>query len=356
MSPFLRRSSLIFFLVAFSCSCWADLNSDSPWIDFETELLGKISLSDLSLRPEFSLQEGRRSKFSAEGSVLGITWDYDQTLKVNFLLGSENLRYRPDRFPLEEEEKFGFVEAFGEMNLFFGVLRFGLIPVPYGVESLRKESQLIFPRPLIYTRRVINLRDYGFSYGVSNKGFYSQSAIHNGEGGPELDNKLWFTTTLGWRDEVHRAGIKGTTGSTKGSATKDSTGRLGNFDNTKDGKWRMAGFFFERMFKSWDTLVEANIGSLLQDGNATNFATGNWDVNVWLPHDLGLHARYDFFDPRSGVTSDLIQDITLGFSTQNQTGTSQWILLGTKSFEQKRQVANDEVRILWVLRPQVRAR
>src|SRR5690606_33506285 len=33
------------------------------------------------------------------------------------------------------------------------------------------------------------------------KGFYTHTAIHNGENGEDQDGKLWHTATIGWNDK-----------------------------------------------------------------------------------------------------------------------------------------------------------
>ena len=85
----------------------------------------------------------------------------------------------------------------------YGRLRAGLIPLSYGLEGGKRDSQLVLPRS-IFSHFIPNY-DLGLSYFISHKGFYVESALHNGAfqgdvlSNPIASQRLWWTTKGGWK-------------------------------------------------------------------------------------------------------------------------------------------------------------
>jgi hypothetical protein len=329
------------------------------WSGPPRESLGTFSIQDISLRPSYLLHEGGDSQFGIGESSIGLSWQKGEDIGARFRLGSKELITPSARFTdsADINRDFGFVEAYGEANILYGQFRMGLIPLPYGREAQKTEGELILSRPLIYKKRVLPLRDFGASFGVDNGGFYNILAVHHGESDANKDNRMYYTATWGWTDgDVHNVGIMGMAGTTKASATTGSGDTLAGVNPNKEEKWRMGGVFFERRSQSWDVLLEASLGSLIQDNEVTNYATGHLDFE-WRFNDLWTtNIRYDAFDPNSSLETDFIQEISLGFSYTDELKTSRFALIATKALEQKIELHNDELRFVWILNPLVTSR
>ena len=106
--------------------------------------------------------------------------------------------------PQRESYSYGMTSAFVQAKWpIYGRLRLGLIPLSYGLEGGIRDAQLILPRSM-FSHFIPNY-DLGLSYLISYKGFYIESALHNGAfqgntfSNPIASERLWWTTKGGWK-------------------------------------------------------------------------------------------------------------------------------------------------------------
>src|SRR5262249_6269441 len=135
----------------------------------------------------------------------------------------------------------GFYEAYGQFSGSYGQFRAGLIPTGFGINGRKTLGELDLPRPMFLAQRWVTLRDYGMSYEIDNRHYFTTLAIHNGEVTENNeDQETWYTGSWGWRDEDRfQIVFSGQTGGTNAASTGSSHSTLGMFDPTKSAHWRM---------------------------------------------------------------------------------------------------------------------
>jgi hypothetical protein len=128
------------------------------------EGLGRLEISDLLLQPTFTAGEQHKGAFTLESSYLAATWTHSRTISAVFKIGSTDLIGAPARYGPVPAATLGFLEAYAQSDSDFGRARFGMIPIPFGLEGGDAERRLRFPRSFLFQARYVNIRDNGFSY------------------------------------------------------------------------------------------------------------------------------------------------------------------------------------------------
>jgi hypothetical protein len=346
-SYFLRAFPLL-FLLTFSLASRPARAAD--------ESLGTIEVSDLLLEPTYTYREAKKGAFSPGPSFVGVTWTRDRMISATFKFGSKDLIGIPARYgPASTTDQMGLIEAFGQADSDIGRLRFGLIPSPYGLEGGDAERRLSFPRSLIFQARYLPIRDYGASYRISYEGFFSDWAIHNGEGGPDLDTESWFTARLGWQGgRFLRLGATGVAGRTNPKSTDPlgvSKSADAGIDVDKAARVRVVNFFLEWHLKPVILTAESFAGESAQDDNVIKARAAHLDLEVEVGSSASVLARYDIIDPRNDLGGDQITEYTGGLSFRSAYNNSVFYILGTKKVQQD--VKADEHRglVVWRLTP-----
>lgn len=326
--------------------------------ELEPEPLGTITVSDLLLAPRFFYSEPSRGHFQPGDSYIAVRWKRDDVLSAQVTLGTQSLINIPNRYPQINGDTVNVIEAYGQGDGSYGRFRAGLLPIPFGSEGGIAEGRLRFPRSLIFEKGIIGLRDHGTSYSISHERFGSDWAIHNGEGGRDIDNKLWYTAR--WVYTVPgkaRFGFSGQTGRT----TPASTNPLGSYttsspadavmDLNKSSKFRIGNVFVNIDSRRFGLTLEATTGDVIQDVKR-RFTAGHTDVYVPLTEKLAALARYDFFNPKR-VATDHAEHLTVGVSYRTGHDTSEIYIFGTQ--EMKPEPVKDIHRfmVMWKLTPQV---
>ncbi|MDZ4081746.1 MAG: hypothetical protein U1E10_02330, partial [Bdellovibrionales bacterium] len=130
-----------------------------------------------------------------------------RTIEAQVAFGTRSLVARPLRYSVDLAQADSshpvLTDAFAGVQGVWGRLRFGLLPMKFGLEE-GDESVRTWVRPLILRRGLIGLRDTGLHYSVSSGGFYSDWFVHNGEGGEDLDRELWMTARWEYRLRTSR--------------------------------------------------------------------------------------------------------------------------------------------------------
>ena len=197
-------------------------------------------------------------------------------------------------------KELAIVEAYAQLDSSYGRVQFGLVKIPFGAEGGIPEGLLHFQRSLIFQDGIVGLRDQGINYAIENGGFFSEWAIHNGEGGEDKDNQIWFTGRAGYHISMPwRVGLSWQVGRTHVAATHpDSTlaptPRYLAFMNVDESsKVRIGDIYTVYENPKLGASAELTSGQVEQDGGNTNFYAGHADVYVPLNKSIAALARVD---------------------------------------------------------------
>lgn len=316
------------------------------------EDIGVLKIHDILLRPNFFIGEGGRGSFSIGESSFALRWELEDKFAGVVRIGPRTLINPSARYSNTVQDDVLLVEAFAELNHPYGQFRFGRIPLEFGYEGRQWERQLVFPRSLLFKRRVVMLRDVGGSYQIAHNDWFTALAVHNGEGDSDQDGRLWYTARWGYQTERLEIGFAGQTGSTKPSTTSLSSDTLAGVDPTKEAHWRMGGLFGAIHNKGFDWTLEYYMGERVQEDVIGKFAAGHSDMSIEVDRFFSVHVRYDHFDPNLKISNDLQREVSLGLMLSNKTHSSNLLLVGTKVLEETAgQIPNDELRLIWTLSP-----
>ncbi len=350
MNHLLARSILALFLGLLTFSASAQ--------ELEPEPLGTISVSDLLLAPRFTYSEPSRGHFQPGDSYIAVRWKRDEVLSAQVMLGTQSLINIPNRYTQINGDTVNVIEAYGQGDGSFGRFRAGLIPIPFGSEGGIAEGRLRFPRSLIFEKGMIGLRDHGVSYSISHERFGSEWAIHNGESGRDLDNKIWYTGRWGYTiPGKMRFGFSGQTGRT----TPASTDPLGSYaggspadavmDLTKSAKFRTGNAFVNIDTRQFGLTFEGTVGDVIQDAKR-RFTAGHADIYIPVTPKIATLARYDFFDPKRGEVNHT-QNLTAGISYRTGQDTSEIYIFGTQELKPEPTSDVHRFMVMWKLTPQI---
>ncbi len=338
MNPKLKTVSIILIFIVLSSNLWAQVRTVPA---AEPEQLGELELADFLVEPTYLYTERgvvtgqRESGFGLGNSYLAAKWKLQRTVSGRLQIASFDLLNRPSWSPVTETG-LGFVEAYAQLDTAYGRVRAGLVPVIFGLDGATPETQLWFPHHMIYSQRVLGLRDYGLSYSISNDGFFTDVTVHNGEGGKDQDRRLWQTARWGWNGPAGTIiGLSGAVGYYTTTATPQDT------------KVRVGNFFAGIDLYGVGLAAEATLGE--QKSTLIKSQFFNWYVQA--RHNLGRNwgalLMYEYYDPSNLIREEAIKQGAVGLYLQNETNTSRLSFLYTKNWEEVEQTANDEYRLTW---------
>ncbi len=315
------------------------------------EDIGELKIHDLLLRPNFLLKEPSEGAFSIGESSFALRWELEQKYAGVIRIGPRTLMNIPSHYLGTVNSDVMLVEAYAEFNDPFGRVRLGRIPVEFGYEGRLWERELIFPRSLFFQNRAMILRDVGLSYEIAHNGFFTGFVVHNGEGDGDQDGQIWYTARWGYRADKFEVGMSGQTGFTKPVSTSASGDTLAGVDPLKDAKWRIGGVHAALSGKKMEWVLEINAGEREQERKIGKFSAAHTDLGYQLTKTFSGHLRYDQMDPNQSLGGDMQKQASVAFVLSNGTRSSNLILVGTKVIEDRHEIANDEVRIIWSLSP-----
>lgn len=331
-------------------------------LELSKETLGQLDVSDVLLRPNFQLLESSRGAFSLGESSFEVTWRLDEALSGHFRVGSRPLINQPARYSDSVNNDLMLVEAYAEWAGPYGRFRLGRIPLEYGAEGSWLERDLLFARSMIFTKRLVALRDNGFSYEIDGNDFFTSLSVSNGEGDQDLDGRMWQTARWGYRQgKILEVGMMGQAGSTTTQSTVKTTttgttttetpmlDNTGGFNAGEGSRWRMGGVFAQWYPRWWQVVLEGTFGECVQSNGGGKFSVGHLDVVRQFPNMYLLGLRADHFDPNSGKDGDRILEASLLLGVENRTRTSSVLLIGTKVFQEGRSSGNDRLLLVWRL-------
>lgn len=331
-------------------------------LELSKETLGQLEVSDILLRPNFQLQESRKGSFSLGESSFEVTWGLDESLAGHFRVGSRSLVGQAARYSDVLNNDLMFVEAYAEWEGPYGRFRLGRIPLEYGAEGSWLERDLLFSRSMLFSKRVVALRDDGFSYEIESNGWFTNLSVSNGESDQDLDGRMWQTGRWGWRQgKILEVGLMGQAGgTTTASSTKTVTtgttttetpvlDTTGGFNASDSSRWRMGGIFAQWYPRYWQVVLEGTFGEVVQTSGGGKFSVAHLDVVHQLKNMALFGLRVDHFDPNSNKTSDSILETSLLAGIENRTRTSSVLLVGTKGFKEGRNSGTDRLMLVWRL-------
>lgn len=311
--------------------------------DEKKELIGQLSISDILIQPRFYSTHDRSAQFDLDRSYFFFSWKMDRSLSAHFGVGEKALINQNTRLhsntgaAIDSYKNLSFFEAYGQLDSLYGTVRAGLVPLMFGWEGGRRESDWIFPRTLFmggedtsqYATQNIGLRDYGVQYSVSYKKFYTVATLHNGENGPDQDGMIWHTGRVGWKDP---SGLE--------IAASFSNGRYKENSNiAKTEKYSYANLFGSFEFYNLMILLEGSYGrKKLNDVVVPTDDTKFWGAHLDLSHPITQNLtglfRYEQYDGDSNLADDRVSRYIIGLSLSNEFRTSSLYLWAIKNKEQ----------------------
>jgi hypothetical protein len=358
ISTFLSNRAIFGALMLGIILCIEASAAQSDMESQKSELIGTLSISDILIQPQFVSTEDSTNNFELGRSYLFLSWKMNKELSSHFGLGREelinhNTRLKVNSNNTDEFKNFTFFEAYGQLDSKYGTVRAGLIPLSFGWEGVHKESEWIFPRTLFYggedksyLTQNFGLRDYGVSYFVSYKDFYTQTTVHNGENGPDLDGKIWNTAVVGWKN---KSGLEG--------AISMSNGKYQNGNTNPVLDLTYANSFFGFQFYDMLLMAEGSFGQqeksfITAPGEDIRTRFWGWHVDASHPLKKGvaLLARYELYDPDTNYKDDRTQRVIVGFDFSSELRTSNLYVWGIKNTEEGHDLNNDQIMVLWKVR------
>ena len=321
-----------------------------------SERLGTLSVDQVVLKPRVETSEPFRVDMNLGESYASFLWSYQEDIRAHFAVGTLNILGRTSWVFTETErttQELGFTDVYGEYLSPYGHVKFGLQPIPFGIEGGRDESQTVFQRPLLYKKGLVPLRDIGFSFSTDHRSFFMNFSVHNGESGANSDGRVWITGNWGWSaNRRFRLGVMGTVGSYREETTANSEVDFGGFDNTEESEWRMGGVFVSYVDRVYEVRLQGITGNLIQDEeDKAGLTTGHLDVIYKGQGFWSILFRADYFEPNFEQSKDDLTEVSLGFSVGNKYGTSSLAIIGTKSFDPVEDLPNETLMMQWKLRP-----
>jgi hypothetical protein len=335
---------LLFLQVLFFFACGGPLFAD--------EKIGMFSIDSVFLRPEYISHEENGADISLSDSQFSLGWKKDNSFSAHMTVGSELQRNLPVYYATIPEDRLGFIEAYALYQNVYGEFRFGLIPILFAYDGRIKPSERYYNRSQIYSHRVIGLTDQGLSFWTSHNGYYTQLAMHDGEIDTTSDGRPWVTGLWGYTNDRNvRSQLSIQTGSVKKEVSLGATNSLAGVSNGDTAKWRSGNLFVNWYPRYWNIVFEFTGGEVQQGDDEGRYRAYMIEVSHFFTKNFGVGARYDDFDPNTDLTGDRQMDTSFVIVGKSDDSTSAFYLLGTKSNEQRGELPNDELRVVWVLTP-----
>jgi hypothetical protein len=318
------------------------------------ERAGTLFIDEILLRPAYITRETEGGQFSLTESSFRLGWKLDGRLSATVAVGSLKQRAVPRFYQTADpDEDLGFYEAYGQYEGVYGTLRMGLLPLNFGHDGYQKDRDLIFPRPYIYTERVVALRDFGISLSTSNKGFYTELIAHNGEvAEKEKDGDVWTTANWGWSNERNlKVQVSMQAGRTTPDSTQNGASGLAGFDASKSARWRMGAFSAYWHPLKWDVMLQTVYGEREQDQKKGSFNAQQFDLIHMYRPGLGAGLRYEMVDPDRDMEDDAFNRTSFALIFGSEKAVSRFFFIFSNQVEEGNDVSSDEFRLVWRIIP-----
>ena len=140
-------------------------------------------MNDIYLQSTGKLTEPSRGGIEFPEWKLGGEAKFTQQLSLAASVGSSSLLYLPSWVTSSSGNGFALLDFKAILRNSAADIYAGQFLVPFGLEGLKEEKDLSFPRSLLYENSLIPLRDYGLGIYAQNDGFSFNIAAHSGRGG-----------------------------------------------------------------------------------------------------------------------------------------------------------------------------
>lgn len=329
----------------------------------QREKIGELFVEEVLLRPSYVSEEKAGGEFKFNDSNFKVRWKRDSNISATLAVGSELQRNLPVYYDSRElEDRLGFYEAYADYEGLYGRLRAGLLPLNFGYYGMQNSYDRIFPRPLLYTQRVMGLRDFGVAFYTEHNGFYTELIGHNGEiDANESDGAIWVTGRWGWSNGRNLLlQFSAQTGRTKPASTVNGatilggTTTLAGFDHLKSALWRFGSFSVRWHPRRWEVIAQVTAGEREQDKKSSGLHSAQLEVIHELGDHWGLGVRHDQLDPNDDLNGDRLTQMSMMVFVKSQDATSLLALILTKNVEETNERPNDQVVVSWRLTPFVK--
>lgn len=341
------RFALIFgnflFLIIFSVKAFA-----------EGERLGFFRFSEFSLSPRVSLEEPRKGGFELKDSWIGFEWTrdegQDQDLSGEISFGSPDL-VEPAIWYAPKTSQVELVTAAVKAKTSLMDIRAGLIPVANGYEGANPEWELQLPPTRLRRHRWFAKRDYGLEFAATTRPFTTKLTVHNGESGPNVDQKLWMTSMWKYEDSWGYGALL--TAQVGGTSPTSTTGSIANnaeegfsFDPTDSSKIRHASMAIYHRWNRHLILLEGGRGEVIQKDEKKPFGWGHFDICANLGGDLNLLFRYEYSQSDFKRSESIVKSYGAGVSTTSRDRLTSVTLWANKNQEEPER-QNDEALLIF---------
>lgn len=316
------------------------------------EILGEFSIDEIVLNTAYEYTDPKQSRFSLDGSLMSVKWEKQNELSVTIGLGPISLLNTPI-YVNKNENEFGLIEAKAKYWGPYGEISMGLLPVQFAMEGALKESERFFYRGLVFSKKLIALRDFGVAYAIKHINFYTRVMVHNGESQAENpDGRVFYSGNWGWQSRKFEFGISAQTGEVKPESLNNmASERLGLFDDLSTIKTRAGAMSVKARSKYLDIYLENFIGQVEQKSVIKKWHGWHGDIIYKSPGRIDALLRFDYLDPNRDVSLDAVREVTLGFSLRDKNRNSRVFLYATKVIDEGTDIANDRYSLVWRLQP-----
>lgn len=349
----LKSRLRILFLMTYLTSAFYFVSGDS--LAWGSENLGSLEIDEISVRSEVDAIEADKTDFNIDKSYISFEWKKGGDLSAHFLLGKKSLVNQSGRFDSTFSNKdLGFVEAYAQLEGLYGRLRFGMLPIDYGVEGSQRESELVLSRTFLYSEKILALRDLGISYKISDRFYYTEIQIHNGESDSNTDGRVFLTSLWGIENPRHyNLGVSAQTGTTKPISTSSSGDTLAGVDVNEINRWRFGTIFGNFFSQQFQFMTQATFGERETQSEVTKFNLWNFDIQYDFTSQWGFLLRYESFDPNNSLTGDRKDKAHAALILRDKNATSNLYFIYTKNLEEGHEINNDEYGITWQVTPRI---
>lgn len=316
------------------------------------ERMGEFSFAEFSLSPRMRLEEPSRGGFDLKESWISFEWKRDQSLSGEISFGSADL-VAPAIWFQPKTDNLALVKAAIQAKTEFLDFRAGFLEIPVNYEGSYPEWEWSLPATRVLRHRWFTKRDYGFEIRSETKPFLTTLTVHNGESGPNLDNRMWYTGM--WQIKTGKGYgflATATTGQTDAASTAGSLANTPeegfNFDPTLDSKVRYASFAAFRRWQRHLILLEAGRGDVIQNDQKNPFSWGHLDFSWNVKGDLNLLFRIEQSHPDMKKAETKIKTTGLGLSVSSKDRLSSGTLFLNRNQENP-QINNDEAFVIFRL-------
>jgi hypothetical protein len=319
----------------------------------EGERMGIFRFSEFSLSPRGIVEEPSRGGFELKESWIGFEWSrgpQDQDLSGEISFGSPDL-VEPAIWYAPITQKVELVTAAVKGKTDWMDIRAGLIPIPNGFEGAFPEWELSLPQTRVRRHRWFTKRDYGLELKASSQAFTTSLVVHNGESGPNTDQKMWLTSLWKYEDSYgYGALITAEVGNSGPLATSSSIAATPDegfaFDPTDSAKFRHASLALYRKWGRHLILFEGGRGEIIQRDEKKPFGWGHADLCANLGGDLNILARYEYSQSDFRRSESIIRSYGLGTSVTSRDRLTSVTLWANKNQEQPER-QNDEAMLIF---------